>query len=200
MMDAFNIQTLLLKTLAVLFVLFALTSGQKKKTRIMILAIAFLTIAVHLLRDGLAGLYFSFSGAAVATLMASPLQIRSDNLRAKIIYSAAAGSITGPIGSIFLFILMYIFLGMRILDRSGASGPTSYGRYIVPLQNMIVPESGLKSRIARIEIDRINRENGFITDPDNVIGSSGAAEVISRSWQITMAISTLAVMISGIFI
>jgi len=85
-MGIYQMQTLLLKLLAVFFILVIMTSNKKRNVLSAIIFVAITSIAVHTLRDGINGLYFSISGITISFFLTIPIHISSETAKSKFIY------------------------------------------------------------------------------------------------------------------
>ncbi|MDZ7860831.1 MAG: hypothetical protein U5O15_09270 [Candidatus Krumholzibacteriota bacterium] len=202
-MGTYHLQTLILKILAVAFIMIIITSRPKKKVLTAIIFTAVMSLAVHAFRDGISGVYFSVSGIFISLLLTTPIRFYKKTSKLGFLYSAAAGAITGPLGSILVFIILFTFLAISKLFKSRQLMVLSNFRNPALLLQFTIPaQENLTSQLSRIEASRMDNENG---QPDGLEYKYEDGEQMTKNirigpWKTMLAMSTLAVVIIGVFV
>ncbi len=199
-MEAYQLQTLFLKLLAILFIFVIMTNNSKKTVLVTIAYIAIMSIAIHTLRDGLSGLYFSTSGIIISFLLTIPMHFNNKTTKSRFVYSTAAGAITGPLGSILVFMILFLFLAVSKFFKAEQLVLSNIQPMIIPIQAPALGEENLKSQLARIEASKMDNENNYIVDLESSERERKSLRHILDPWKTILAMSTLAVIITGVFV
>ena len=144
-MDTYQLQTLFLKLLSIFFIFVILTNNSKKTIPLTIVYIAIISIAIHTLRDGLTGLYFSTSGITISFFLTIPIHFNNNTTKTKFAYSTAVGAITGPLGSILVFMIFFLFLAVSKFFKPQQLVLSNIQSMTIPIQAPIAEEENLKS-------------------------------------------------------
>jgi hypothetical protein len=189
-MDIWNLNTNVIRLIAV-FLVFVLSSRRQKRSSAdlrVYIAILTCSTAIYSLAEGIDGLSYSLSGAGIALLFISPFMISGGITRTETAASLSVGSILGPFGSLVAMgivstlYLLQILLGARSTasagrfarrEAAGQGEPERPGSYILLLEKKRMKRSEEK---ARGEMDWI------------------------LSWQTGLALATLMVLMTGIFV
>jgi hypothetical protein len=204
--DTYQLQTLFLKLLAIFFIFAILTNNSKKTIPLTIVYIAVISIAIHTLRDGLTGLYFSTSGITISFFLTIPIHFHFNNntTKSKFAYSTAVGAITGPLGSILVFmiffLIFFLFLAVSKFFKPQQLVLSNIQPMIIPIQGPTPGEENLKSQLARIEASRMDNENDYIDDIKSSERERNSLRLRFDPWKTILAMSTLAVIITGVFV
>jgi len=199
-MGDLGIQLLALKVLAVIFVLLTFSTNSRKKIIPAVTFTGAASIVIHSIMNGTDGLYHSMGGVGVALLLAVPLGLVMVNSKSRFIYSAAAGSIAGPMGSVALFLVLYLFIAARMFFRSESRAVYAYPRILMRTGQDSGIDAPVKSQLAKIEIARFDRENSITQDEEETGGSRERSGRMESCWPMILGVSTLAVLISGTII
>ncbi len=202
-MGTYHFQTLILKILAVAFIMIIITSSPKKSVLTAIIFTAAMSLAFHAFRDGIGGVYFSASGIFISLLLTTPIQFYEKTSKSVFVYSAAAGAITGPLGSILVFIIIFTFLAIAKLFKSRQFMVLSnlHNLAFYP-QSAIPSQETLTSQLARIEASRMDNESGQTGEIEYKYEDEEKTpnNIRIAPWKTILAMSTLAVVIIGVFI
>jgi hypothetical protein len=198
--EIYQLQTLFLKLLAVLFILVILTSNSKRNLLAAIIFVAIMSIAIHTFRDGINGLYFSTSGIAISFFLTIPIHFNRKATKSRFIYSTVAGAITGPLGSIVVFIILFFFLAISRLFKSQQLVFSSSQQMMVPIQPASLGEENLKSQLVRIEATKMNDDSNYGNNTQPLEPEQKSPQLRTGPWKTILAMSTLAVIITGMFI
>ncbi len=196
-MGAFGIQLLALKILAVIFVLLTFSINSRKKIIPAVLFIGVASIVIHSMMNGVDGLSYSAGGIGLALILAAPLGLILVKSKSRFIYSAAAGSMAGPMGSVALFLILYLFLAARMLYRSNPPSTYTHPWIFMPAGPDSKIDSSIKSQLARIEIARFDRENSAPFEEAENSKAPHRRDRMESCWPMILGVSTLAVLISG---
>ncbi|MCD6379794.1 hypothetical protein J7M07_05040 [bacterium] len=199
-MEIYQLQTMFLKLLAVLFILVILTSNSKRNLLTSIIVVAIMSISVHTFRDGINGLYFSVSGIVISFFLTIPIHFNRKTTKSRFVYSTVAGAITGPLGSILVFTILFFFLALSRLFKSQQLVFSNIQQMMVPIQPTSLGEENLKSQLARIEANRMNEENNYGNSSQSLETERKSPQLRTGPWKTILAMSTLAVIITGMFI
>ena len=199
-------ETLIIRLIAVLFV-FALLriSGRGKETgreTVLYLFVITASATVNLLRSGGGGFLTTLIGAMVAFAVSAPLVARGRAASRDIVSTVAAGSLLGPLGGLAAVAIATM---IYIVQRSPGRQPVPMDRFVPRFADSgaVLKPFG-RSVLAMIENRRLRRDPGksrdsaAVTDRDTDALRQAGIEMMP--WRTSLAVATLAVMMTGLFI
>ena len=199
-------ETLILRLIAVLFV-FALIRicGRGKETgreTVLYLIVVVASATVNLLRSGGGGFLMVLIGAIAALAVSAPLVVRGRATSADITATVATGSLLGMLGGLTAVSIAAVIC---IVQRSTGRQPATIDRFAHHLaDSSSMFEPGSRSILSMIEKRRLWRGPGRSgdcnagTDCDTDAVRQAGIEMIP--WRTSLAVATLAVLMTGIFI
>ncbi len=210
-MHQLTIFTNLTKIAALIYLLAMATGGYRGKgpRRILIPLIIPVSIALNWLSGGIGGLLFSLSGIAVASLCLFPLSLWNRLPRSGFVDASAVGTIFGPTGSIAVFAIALILqvvewlVGGRstsIRDRFAGYAFSFASSFTTDAQSS--PFTAIEAKKVMIDEYRIidemggdsfRREHEFLDAPPQL-------NSLTLPWRARLALATLSILISGLFI
>ncbi len=205
-MSIWETETLILRLIAVLFV-FALLRicGRGKETgreTVLYLIVVTASATVNLLRSGGGGILMTLTGAMAAFAVSAPLVARDKAALRDIAAPVAAGSLLGPLGGL---VAIAIAAAIYIVQRSPGRQPAMMDR---PFPRFADSGSGFRtggnSIMAIIENRRLRRNPG--RSGDSTAGTDRNTDTVRQAgiemlpWRTSLAVATLAVLMTGMFI
>jgi hypothetical protein len=212
-MDYLELHSEALRIMAVVFVIASIAdgkAGRRQESRGILLASIVIPLAAiaHSLGSGISGAVYSLSGAATAGLISAVLSTGRPAAGQRTVSAAAAGSIFGPSGALFIFIVYYVLdIAQKMLraDRSCMSDLLP-GRMLRAelifggAENNAGPlgkwlrRPGQSERPGSAAADEAGGGNEEST------GGGDRLELAVMPWRIKLALASLSVLLSGIFI
>ena len=206
-MSIWETETLILRLITVLFV-FALLRvyGRGKATgreTVLYLIVVTASAIVNLLRSGGGGFLMTLIGAMMAFAVSAPLVVRDRVAFRDIAAPVAAGSLLGPFGGLAAIV---IAAAIYIVQRSTGRQPA--------IMDIVVPrftDSGVAFRpcsryaLTLIETRRLRKTRRRDQD-DSAAKLGGDADsripagIEMLPWRTSLAVATLAVLMTGLFI
>ena len=119
-MEGWATETVMLRFMAVAFVILAATVGTRKQQFSSVLALAAFSasIAWHVNGGGGTGFFYALSGSAVAFLASFPLFKMRRISKAELFVSLSLGSMLGFACSAMVFLVAYLFLSVQAMLRA----------------------------------------------------------------------------------
>jgi hypothetical protein len=207
-MEGWATDTVMLRFLAVAFIILAATAGTRKRffTSVLALTAFSASIAWHVKSGGSEGVLYALSGVAVAILASLPLLRMKRISRAELFVSIALGSMLGLACSSMVFLVAYLFLAVQAALRAD---------FVLIQEGMVetTPRCDAdlllldeKSALAEIEAYKILRSEGFdfkkhyllparLNDLSAVSPSQRYVNILP--WPAKLAFGTLAVLMYG---
>lgn len=204
-MQIFNMQIDYLNVIAIVVILIAVFREMHGRSayNFTLLTIISASAAVHAANSGISGIVFVAAGMAVAAICNySGLRYSATNRR-RFLISVMIGAVVGPAGAFFIFMIVLI---MNLLQGFLRASTTSVrDRYATCLADgsMVPGWEEARSPVARIEAKRFGSEE---IDKPGRCGSTPGSESGSLCtyhafpWSAKIAIATLTVLLSGVFV
>jgi len=191
-------ETLILRLIAVLFVFALLRICRRKKETgretVLYLIVVTASATVNLLRDGGGGFLMALIGAIAAFAVAAPL-LAMDRIALKDIAApVAAGSLLGPLGGLAAIAIAAI---IYIVHQSPGVQPKMTDRLVPKFTG---PDTGqrksCRSILTILESNRLRKIP--MEDRDDIVETDSGIELLS--WRTSLAVATLAVLMTDMFI
>ena len=198
-MSIWETETLILRLIAVLFV-FALLRicGEKKETgreTVLYLIVVAASATVNLLRAGGGGFLMTLIGIMAAFAVSAPFIASGRTSLRDIAAPVAAGSLLGPIGGLAA---ITIAAAIYIVQRSPGRQPAMMDRLVPRFAN---PGAGLKPICHPILSILENRRLGNPHRSNQNISNAGIpAGIEMLPWRTSLAVATLAMLLTDMFI
>ncbi len=191
-------ETLLLRLIAVLFVfaLLRICRGKKETGRETVLYLIVVTASatVNLLRSGGGGFLLSIIGAIAAFSVSAPLLARDRIVQRDLAAAVAAGSLLGPLGGTAAIGLA---AAIYLMQRATGLQPALRDRLIPSLAGPAAAADASHLSILAI----LERRGSRKTAADHFSIPAGAsAGIAALPWRASLAVATLAVLMTGMFV
>lgn len=190
-------ETLILRLTAVIFVFALLRICRRKKETgretVLYLIVVTASATVNLLRDGGGGFLMTLIGAIAAFAVAAPLLAKDRIALRDIAAPVAAGSLLGPLGGLAAIAIAAV---IYIIQRAVGRQPIVQDRLVPkfsPSGAGTTPAS--RSILAIIENRRLRKAAPAIEDENRV-----TATIDMLPWRTSLAVATLAVLMTDMFI
>ncbi|MBN2185816.1 MAG: hypothetical protein JW746_10880 [Candidatus Krumholzibacteriota bacterium] len=198
-------QTAILKTAAVMILLYSAFLRPSKSTPStkVLLSVIIGVLYIYWTKAGIEGVAFSFYGILAATAGVIACHIVTRMTAGEYLTTAAIGAITGPIGMIF--IILIVFTMNTIQKISGNETTETKERFIRQFaeNKEAAPQIDEHFGMTIAEINLLMKSDTVISAPG---GSCAASDRIDASsgkifpWGIKLAFATLTILISGVFL
>ncbi len=198
-----DIEMLILRLTAVIFV-FALLRFRREgkdtgRETVLYLIVVAASATVNLLRNGGGGLFLALAGSAAALTLAFPFLAGRRAYSADIVAPAAAGALLGPLGGPAVLLLAAV---IHIVRLSPGRQPVTADLFAVPGFPSVAPNEPRDPSLLEI------LENRRSVEERSPRGNSGGMERNDPSpdaaetapWRTSLAVATLAALMTGIFI
>lgn len=197
-MNIWETETLILRLIAVLFVFALLRICRRGKETgretVLYLIVVAASAIVNLLRDGGGGFLMTLTGAMAAFAVAAPLLAMEKIALRDIAAPVAVGSLLGPLGGLAA---IAIAATIYIVQQSPGIQPATTDRLVPWFTGPgTEPKGSCRSILAVLENRRLRKTPR--DDRDDSAESPAAIEVLP--WKTSLAVATLAVLMTGIFI
>ncbi|MBN1164888.1 MAG: hypothetical protein JXB45_09940 [Candidatus Krumholzibacteriota bacterium] len=199
-----------LKILAILFVLISASGrfNRKKLLNLATLTIIPLSILIYWSGEGTAGLLFSLSGLTVASCCSLPFFWRDKITLTELLTSGAMGGIIGPFGSALVFLIMLtLYLTQQLLNAHTTLISDRFSHFDLGF-GATFTTTDHKSSLTRIEAKRImlaetrnfDVETSSLRFHDGIPATDPDSGHRTLPWGGKLALATLAILITGLFI
>lgn len=207
-MEGLATDTVMLRFLAVAFIILAATAGTRKRLFSCVLALTAFSasFAWHVIGGGTAGLLCTLSGSAVALIASFPLLKMRRISRGEFLVSLSLGSMLGFACSAMVFLVAYLFLSVQAMLRAD---------FVLIKEGMVETSPRCdtdlllldeKSALAEIEAYKILRSEGLDfkkhyllpARPNDLSAISPSQRYVNiLPWPAKLAFGTLAVLMYG---
>ena len=160
-------------------------------------------LVIYWTKDGTAGVIFSISGILTATAGVIACHIVKRITTVEYLTTAAIGAITGPGGTIFIILIVFI---MSVLQKISGNETTEtkdrFFRHFAENEE-IIPCTDRPFRISTAEMNWFLKMENGISNPeesDDENDMIGVSRQKILPWGTKLALATLAILISGVFI
>jgi hypothetical protein len=190
-------ETLILRLTAVIFVFALLRICRRKKETgretVLYLIVVAASATVNLLRDGGGGFLMTLIGAIAAFAIAAPLLAMDRIALRDVAAPVAAGSLLGPLGGPAAIAIAAV---IYVLQRSAGRQPVVSDRFIP-----IHADTGLSAKPYGNSILAILENRRFRKNPFNAMNEGVMIPQLDMlPWRASLAVATLAVMMTDLFI
>jgi hypothetical protein len=200
-------ETMILRLIAVLFVVALLRiCGKGKDTgreTVLYLTVVTASATVNLLRSGGGGFLMTAIGAIAAFAISAPLITRDRSQLREIAAPVATGSLLGPLGGLIAIAIATVLYLMQRSRGCRSMVTDIFPRPIsVPREESLSPRSSVLTLIENRRLGRkTDRDRGAscLTE-DRYVAEESDTSVESNSWRISLAVATLAVLMTGVFV
>ena len=191
-------ETLILRLTAVLFVFALLRICRRKqeagRETVLYLIIVTASATVNLLRDGGGGFLMTLIGAMAAFAVAAPLLAMDKVDLRDIAAPVAAGSLLGPLGGLAAIAIAAV---IYIVQKSPGAQPAILDRLI---PRFAAPDIGTSESCRSILAIQERRRFGKVHREESACTPERQTAIESLPWRTSLAVATLAVLMTGIFI
>ncbi|MBN2070016.1 MAG: hypothetical protein JW814_01060 [Candidatus Krumholzibacteriota bacterium] len=199
-------QMIILKTAAIILLFYSLLSRSSVRTpsRIFLLSMIITVFTIYLTKDGIGGLIFSVSGLFTVSIGVLACHLVKQISPDEYLAAAAIGSVVGPIGSFFIIIIIFAMSTIQKMARceSTATMERLLRKHISAEE--VISTGKKRADILVKELHWILSAERETSDGTPGIGIKNNETVETRqkifSWGTKLAMATLAILISGIFI
>ena len=197
-MSIWEIQTLIIRLIAVLFVFALLRICRRGKETgretVLYLIVVTASATVNLLRDGGGGFLMVLIGAIAAFAVVAPLLAMDRIALRHIAAPVAAGSLLGPLGGLAA---IAIAAAIYIVQQSPGIQPAITDRFVPRFADAERgPKASCRSVLAIAENRRLGKTPREYQDDASVI----PAGIELLPWRTSLAVATLAVLMTDMFI
>ncbi len=201
----FFMQTAILKTAAVIILLYSAFFRPSRRSPSMTVLLSMLIgiLYIYWTKDGIDGIIFSASGILIATAGALACHIVNRITAVEYLATTAIGAITGPVGTIFIILIIFI---MNTIQKISGNETTEtkerFFRHFAENEEIIPCVDG-HLRMSTAEINWLMKTEEITSDPDRSdVGNDRIEASLQKifPWGTKLALATLTILISGVFL